>query len=426
VLSMQRARAFTDRVALSTRLGERARGEVLVGALFLGLAALAAWVILAHPKPAVWDEARLLESRFEAPYHPAPPYGMSAQLLVIAIRSIVPAQGPALHEWVRLAAMLFYVGAAAALAARWLTSRALLAAFLAFLFASQYPLLWLSTELFAGGFLCLALLAHCAGWPRPVVGVLLALLSLTKSELVLVAGALLLVWLPRASRRDALELAGSFAGTLALLLLPGLVLQGPGYLTDYGDTDRGFATFAQHFAALVAPFQLGADAPNPWLHPEPYVERVFPAARSIGDVVAQPGLAYLDFVALSLARGIRKVGWVLNWAALAVPILVVARRRAGLRLEAREKALLATFVGMLPFVLLSYPHIRYLARYYPLFLLLVLASVERLAAIPDRRLQGLALGPVAVCLAASLVCLGERAAASLAAVSRLEPYWFSD
>ena len=423
---MQRARVFTDRAALSTRVGERALGDALVGALFLGLAAAAAFVILAHPKPAVWDEARLLESRFEAPYHPAPPYGMSAQLAVIAIRSVVPAEGPALHEWVRLAAMLFYAGAAAALAAHHLASRALLAAFLALLFASQYPLLWLSTELFAGGLLCLALLAWCAGWPRVVVGLLLALLSLAKQELVVVAGALLLVWLPRAGRREAQELVGSFAASLLLLLLPGLALHGPGYLTSYGETDRGFATFAQHFAALVAPFQLAADAPNPWLHPGPYVERVFPGARSLGDVVAQPGLAYLDFVALSIARGIRKAGWVLNWAALAVPILAVARRRAGLALDAREKALLATFVGLLPFVLFSYPHIRYLARYYPLFLLLVLGSVERLAGTPDRRLRALSLGPVAACLAASLACLGARAAASLAAVSRLEPYWFSD
>ncbi len=423
---MQRTRVFTERAAVPDRLGEGALGEALVGALFLGLCAVAAWVVLAYPKPAVWDEARLLEARFEAPYHPAPPYGMSAQLAVIAIRSVVPAGGPALHEWVRLAAMLFYAGAAAALAARWLASRALLAAFLAFLFASQYPLLWLSTELFAGGFLCLALLGACARWPRSVVGVLLALLALTKLELVLVAGALLLVWIPRGSRREALELGGSFAATLAVLLLPGLVLQGPGYLTSYGDTDRGFATFAQHFAALVAPFQLAADAPNPWLHPGPYVEKVFPGARTLGDVVAQPGLAYLDFVALSVARGVRKVGWVLNWAALAVPILVVARRRADLPLDAQEKALVATFVGVLPFVLLSYPHIRYLARYYPLFLLLVLGSVERLARIEDRRLRASTLGPVAGCLAASLACLGARAAASLAAVSHLEPYWFSD
>jgi hypothetical protein len=426
-MQLERERISAGRAALLRRSAERALGEALVGALFLGLAAASAWVILAHPKPAVWDQARLLESRFEAPHHPAPPYGMTAQLAVIAIRSVAPSEGPALHEWVRLAAMLFYAGAAAALAARWLASRALLAAFLAFLFASQYPLIWLSSELFAGGLLCLALLAAFAGWPRPLVGVLLALLALAKMELVLVAAALLVVWLPQqGSRREALGLAGAFAAGLMLLLLPGLALHGPGYLTSYGQADRGFATFAQHFAALVAPFQLAADAPNPWLHPEPYLAKVFPGARSLGDVVAQPGLAYLDFVALSAARGVRKAGWVLNWAALAVPILAVARRRAGLAVDAREKAMLASFVGVLPFVLLSYPHIRYFARYYPLFLLLVLGSVERLARAPDPRLRGLALGPVAGCLAASLACLGHRAAAALAALPRLEPYWFSD
>src|SRR5262249_13674561 len=63
----------------------------------------------------------------------------------------------------------------------------------------------------------------------------------------------------------------------------------------------------------------------------------------------------------------------------AVPVLCAARRRSGIALDAEERALLATFVGVLPFVLLSYPHIRYLARYYPLFLLLVLRSAERLA-----------------------------------------------
>jgi hypothetical protein len=424
---MQRMRVFTGRTALSARVADRALAEAIVAVLFLGLCGAAACVILAWPKPAVWDQARLLESRFEAPYHPAPPYAMTAQLVVIALKALVPAGGPALHEWVRLAAMLCYAGASAALAARVLESRALLAAFLAFLFASQYPLLWLSTELFAGGLLCLVLLGLFAGWPRSLVGVLLALLALAKIELVLVAGALLVAWLPHCrSHREALALAGAFAASLLLLLLPGLALEGPGYLTSYGATGRGFATFAQHFAALVAPLQIAPDAPNPWLHPAPYLERAFPGARTLRDVVAMPGLPYLDFVALSLARGLRKAGFVANWAALAVPILVWARRRSGVTLDPREKACLATFAGVLPFVLVSYPHIRYLARYYPLFLILVLRSVERVAQAGDPRLRALGLVPVAACLAASLACLAARAGAALAAVSRLEPYWFSD
>jgi hypothetical protein len=424
---MQRTRIFTAGPAFSARVGSRTAAEALVAALFVGLCAAAAWVILAFPKPAVYDQARLLEARFEAPYHPSPPYGFTAQLAVIAIRALVPAGGPALHEWVRLLAMLAYAGAAAALAARLLASRALVAAFLAFLFASLYPLLWLSTELFAGCLLCLALLAWSAAWARAATGVLLALLALCKPELVLVSAALLAVWLPRcASPRERLALAGSFAGALALLLLPGVLILGPGYLVRYGGGERGFASFAQHFAALVAPLQLADGAPNPWLEPRPYLERAFPGARSMVDVVTAPGLPYLDFVALSIAKGVRKAGFVASWAALAVPLLVVARRRSGVRLDDAERAMLATFVGVLPFVLFSYPHIRYFARYYPLFVLLLLRSLERVGEAAPARGRALALAPAGFCLAASLAVLASRASASLAAVARLEPFWFSD
>ena len=402
---MQRARIFTAGPAFSARVGSRAIAEALLAGLFVGLCAAAAWVILAFPKPAVFDQARLLAARFEAPFHPSPPYGFTAQLAVIAIKAVVPAAGPALHEWVRLLAMLCYAGAAAALAARLLASRALVAAFLVFLFASLYPLLWLSTELVAGCFLCLALLAWSAGWPHAATGALLALLALCKPELGLVSAALLAVWLPRcASRSESYALAGSFAGTLALLLLPGVLLAGPAYLVRYGGGERGFASFAQHFAALVAPLQLAEGAPNPWLEPRPY----------------------LDFVALSVAKGVRKAGFVASWAALAVPVLVVSRRRTGVRLDDPERAMLATFIGVLPFVLLSYPHIRYFARYYPLFLLLLLRSVERVGEAAPARLRALMLAPAGLCLAAALATLAARASATLGAVARLEPFWFSD
>lgn len=421
---MQRTRIFTAGPAFSARVGSRAAAEALVAALLVGLCAAAAWVILAFPKPAVYDQARLLAARFEAPYHPSPAYGFTAQLAVIAIRALAPAGGPALHEWVRLVAMLAYAGAAAALAARLLASRALVAAFLVFLFASLYPLLWLSTELIAGCLLCVALLSSSAGWPRAATGALLALLALCKPELMLVSAALLVVWIPRcAGSRERLALAGTFAGALALLLLPGVLLLGPGYLVRYGDGERGFASFAQHFAALVAPLQVADGAPNPWLEPRPYLERVFPGARSLADVLTAPGLPYLDFVALSVAKGVRKAGFVASWAALAAPLLVVARRRAGLRLDDAERALLATFVGVLPFVLLAYPHIRYFARYYPLFLLLLLRSLERLAEVAPTPQRAGALAPAGLCLAAALAVLASRASATLSAVAHLEPFW---
>ena len=200
-----------------------------------------------------------------------------------------------------------------------------------------------------------------------------------------------------------------------------------GYHNVFGtwNAARGFAAFTQHFAALVAPFQV-APAPDPWAQPGPYLERSFPGARSMWDVVTAPGLPYLDHVALSFSRGLRKVGWLFQWAWLAVPLLVIARRQAGLALDARERVLLASFVGCLPFVLLAYPHIRYFARYFPLFWLLALMSVERLLRADPGAWRRPALACSGGFLALALGVGVQRTAIGLALAPGLSQYWFSD
>ena len=52
-------------------------------------AAVGAW-----PKAAIWDQARLLEARFELPDPPSPPFGFSVQLGVIALKALLPADAP--------------------------------------------------------------------------------------------------------------------------------------------------------------------------------------------------------------------------------------------------------------------------------------------------------------------------------------------
>jgi len=403
----------------------RDRAAAWVVALLCLLVVGAAAALVAWPKAPIWDQARLLEARFERPFHPSPPFGFTAQLCVIAIKAVWPASA-SLPEAVRVFAMGFWAATACWLAMAALSRRAWVAVLLLALFSSQLPFLWLSTELFAGGFLFLALGAWLRGWPPTAVGALLALLALCKPDLLLVSLALgVAMGFERPSTRR--PLAWSFLLTGLLLLLPGLTLLGPEYLTAYGadGRGRGFAAFSQHFAALVAPFQLGG-APDPWVQPGPYVERVFPGARSMGDVIRAPGAAYLDHVALSLARGIRKVGWLIQWAWLAVPLLVIARRRAGLPLDARERLLLVSFVGCLPFVLFAYPHIRYFARYFPLFWLLVLMSLERLVHADAKAWRQPVVALAGVCLLLALGVGVQRASIGLALAPGLPQYWFSD
>jgi hypothetical protein len=389
--------------------------------LVLGTAA----AILAWPSEAIWDQARLLEARFALPFHPSPPFGFTAQLCVIALKALLPATAP-LAEAVRIFAMAAWAGSACWLGLALLGRRAWVGVLLLALFSSQLPFLWLSSELFAGAFLCLALGAWVRGWPPGGVGALLALLALCKPDLVLVALVLAIAFAAerKSSRRP---LAWGLFGTLVLLLSPGLFLLGPEYLTAYGPEGqgRGVAAFSPHYAALVAPFQL-APSPNPWDQPGPYLERSFPGARSMLDVMTAPGVGYLDHVALSLARGVRKVGWLFQAAWLAVPLLVIARRQRGLALDGRERMLLWSFVGCVPFVLFAYPHIRYFARYFPLFWILLLMSLERLERDDPRAWRRPAVALAGVCLLMSLAVGVQRASIGLALAPGLPQYWFSD
>jgi hypothetical protein len=424
---MQRVRFFTAWDWTFSPGSAQALARLGIPALLVLLLFGASAVILQNPKVAIWDQARLLEARFEAPYYPALPFGFTSQLLVIALRALLPAGAP-LHEVLRLVAMAFWAGSAAWLATALLERRALVAVFLILLFTSQYPFLWLSSELITGGFLCLAIGAWLRGASPWIVGPLLASLGLCKMELLLVSGLLLAFWVhTSSSRREGLTLVASFAAALALLLLPGFVLVGPEYWIQYGaeGQGRGIATFRQHFAALVAPFQIGA-APNPWTDSEPYVERVFPGADSMLDVITTSGLPYLDFVALSTARGVRKLGWVFGWAWLAVPLLVWAWRRGGLEPGEREKALLLTFVGCLPFVLFAYPHIRFFARYYPVFWILLFVALERVSHLEDDSVRRPCLRIGGLLVGLALIQNARRTAMGLAAAPHLQQYWFPD
>jgi hypothetical protein len=402
----------------------RASVPVLFAALILG----ASWVILSNPREPVWDQLALLEASFHAPHHPSPARGFTSELIVAIYRATWAGEGAAQNAGLRVIAMLLYTLSAALLARALLRHGALVALFLCLLFSSQYPFLWLSSELFTGAFLMFAIYAWTVGASPWLVGGLLALLGLCKPDVIFLSAALLVYWVHRrSSREEAVALAASFALFLAVLLLPGWLTAGWDYFRTYGGAGgRSFASFSQHYAALIAHFQVAGAPPNPWSETAAYMQRHFPGARNMSDVVLGHFPRYLEFVVLSALRGLFRAGYVVNFAALAVPCLAWGWRRGRFRLSDREKTLYLSFIGFAPFVLFSYPHVRYMARYYPIFLLLLLGALERVLAIEDRALRRTVLLTSGLCLGVSLLENLRRLGEGLAHVAELGQYWFPD
>jgi hypothetical protein len=88
--------------------------------------------------------------------------------------------------------------------------------------------------------------------------------------------------------------------------------------------------------------------------------------------------------------------------------------------------LLLCFIGLVPILLITYPHIRYLARFWPVFLLLVLGTAERIASLEDAAWRRRALALSTLFMAFGLATLASRAVYNLRHVAAFEHYWFPD
>ncbi len=119
------------------------------------------------------------------------------------------------------------------------------------------------------------------------------------------------------------------------------------------------------------------------------------------------------------------MGFVCHFALLAIPFAIWGTRGLATRTAAR-RALVWSFVGVIPFVLFSYPHIRYFARYYPIAGVLVLSAVERIASLPDGPRRNIAFSGAVVCLALALAENVRRISTNWALLPDLDRYWFPD
>lgn len=269
--------------------------------------------------------------------------------------------------------------------------------FLLLVFSSRFAFLWLSSEVLAGAFLMLTLWSVVRRHPFHVTSICLALFSFSKPNLILsglVVGVFLALYEGKSEGSHPsthlslhLRLANGVdrqlrllevgaprikrllivVGILSLPVLAGIMRNGFSYV-KLGQ--RSWVSFGQHYADLVQHHQL-TPPPDPWGKWQAYTDTVLGQANSVQDVVRIYSWKYLDFVFLSLSRAI-SILWVqMRWV-----VLLAALGLHKLQERKLKIITLLFLVDLLPIVMLSHLHVRYLARYYPLALFGMFASLK--------------------------------------------------
>ena len=335
------------------------------------LLAFSCLLIYAFPNNITSDQTSILPldsfSRF-------PPFrdGITTCLIFEIYKFVVHPPLEFINTHMRILVMLLYVASSYLLAITILKEKKYIYLFVLFLFSSRLPYLWLSRELIYGFFLCLAILAFLKKWHPVLTSILLVCLAHAKPELVLVSVAFFVVLVEQyfRQRKTCFWVVFIFVGLNFLFLLPEITNHRIGHLGD-----RSFDSFGQHYADLFHKHQL-TPLSDSFHESKDYIKVIFPKAKTMSDIILHYPSQYYDFLFLSLAHGFKRTVFLFHILLLFVFIIFRYRRLDGGNNDLFQKLFFLSLVGYIPLILFSYPHVRYMARYYPIVIIFILSFVE--------------------------------------------------
>lgn len=345
---------------------------------FISIVLASALIISGFTKPVIYDQ---VIAKYNLNYYPQVSYGIVPHLLIGIYNTVVQPSETGQNIHIKIFAMLIFMVSVFLLARSALKDDRLTALFITLIFLSRYPFLWLSSELITGAALALAIWAMIERFHPVWVALTLVILAFTKPEMALVALIFLICYAVLLKRTN---LPGKQVPTLLLafvifcliLLMPGIVSRGGKY---FNSENRAFFSFGQHYATLVAPHQIMPNPPDSWQEFYKYMENNFKGAKSMIDVWTKYPLKYADFLMLSFGRGIIKAMQLFHLLYFILAGMLLFYIKKGIQATPVERLILISLVGLIPIVLFAFPHIRYLARYYPLAIILILLFLKRLS-----------------------------------------------
>jgi len=345
--------------------------------IFLVIAiVVSAIIISSFTKPIIYDQ-EIAKYRFDNGY-PSITSGIVSHLVIGTYNLVVNPSDTAQNIHIKTFSMILFYISAFLLAFSILKNRFLAALFLVLLFVSRYPFLWLSTELLVASFLFLAIWSMVNEFHPLIVSLFLVLCCFSKPELIVVVLGLMVYYgvkLRRQKKSWVLLIIGFMAFSF-LAVSPGLIKRGGNF---FSGNNRSLFSFGQHYAALFFRHQASPNPPDPWDDYYRYIQNNFKGAENMVDVVLKYPFKYFDYLLLSFGRGMQKAIVLFHILWIIIAMMLYRYLKDRITLSTGEKLMVISFIGYLPFILFSFPHIRYLARYFPLVLVLLLKFLNRLA-----------------------------------------------
>lgn len=319
---------------------------------------LVLWLIYNSGIPADADQLNLITYNFRNGL-PSADAALSPQLIVGFVNLFIPFDPIRTNAIVRVigTALFLFSGALIATQVRWKYL------FFALLLTSSFPFVWVTTDLFTASFLMIFVWGLLTNRSFAFISLFLTLFALARPDMLLTGGLLALYLIYRQPRRLRAALV-----LLAIIGIPYLITSQQSSVSD-----RAWLSICQHYAVLVAPPGASGDL-NPWVNCPHYFEPVFGTSRSVFELIRDNFSAYLQFLGMSLQRSLANMtGTQLLALLLFIPIVVRLRTPKTKTLGIVTLLLLSNLV---PVTALSFLHLRYQMRFYPILLLLLFAELD--------------------------------------------------
>ena len=310
--------------------------------------------------------------------------GITSSLIAGIYKLVVPTSKTTLNWHIRILAMAMYLGSSWWLIRSLITSAsARILAYLLICF-SGFQFIQPSSELFAGSFFNLFLVALRLGWPTALTAMLLAIFGLCKVEMVLAAVVIALlwgIWEHHRGQQNPAFLAVFTGGWLLLFLAPAFLVQGSNPIGG----NRSLVAFMDAYTQFFGYHQFsGLHTHSTSKVINSAKDILFPDANSLLDIVAKYPRLYFDFVAVSAARSLSNIVQAVKLMLIPLGLVIYQNNRLMTLRPFLIILLAAMACTLIPAWLIIHIRLRYVVKLFPAIIAIAVGGSLELSSTNKR------------------------------------------